>query len=78
MKKQNGESENEDDGLRDHYDFDYSRAKPNRFADKFSEDTVVIVLDPDVASAFPTAQAVNEALRLVMKLSTIPEARVQG
>ena len=29
----------------------------------------VVLLDPDVAAAFPTAEAVNEALRLLMKVA---------
>ena len=32
---------------------------------------IVILLDPDVAAAFPTAEAVNEALRLLMKVAQI-------
>jgi hypothetical protein len=31
------------------------------------------VLAPDVAQAFPTAAAVNEALRLVMQIAQIPQ-----
>ena len=72
MKKQSDENSNPAEELREHYDFDYSKAKPNRFADKIGEDTMVVILDSDVASAFPTPESVNEALRLVIKLSTIP------
>jgi len=32
----------------------------------------VVVLAPDVAKAFPTEEAVNEALRLVMRMAQIP------
>ena len=75
MKKRNDKMASESGDMRDHYDFDYSKAKPNRFADQFGEDTVVVVLDADVASAFPTTEAVNEALRLVMQLSLIPATK---
>lgn len=34
--------------------------------------TTLVLLDSDVADAFPTAEAVNEALRLVLRLSEIP------
>ncbi len=34
----------------------------------------LIVLDSDVAQAFPTDEAVNEALRLVIQISRIPES----
>ena len=52
------------DNLQDHYEFDYEKAKPNRFASRLSQDTVIVVLDPDVAAIFPTSEAVNEALRV--------------
>jgi hypothetical protein len=32
----------------------------------------VVLLAEDVAEAFPTDEAVNEALRLVMKISEVP------
>jgi hypothetical protein len=32
----------------------------------------LVPLSPDVAAAFPTPEAVNEALRLVLRLSPIP------
>jgi hypothetical protein len=66
------------DELRENDDFNYDKAKPNRFAYQLSQDALVVVLEPDVAAALPTPEAVNEALRLVMKLSAIPAARPQG
>ena len=33
----------------------------------------VIVLEPDVAKAFPNDEAVNEALRMIIKASKIPQ-----
>lgn len=75
MKKRNGEGGSEREDLRQQYKFDYTKSKPNRFANRFSEDAVVVVLDPDVAAAFPTPEAVNKALRLVMELSSIPAAK---
>jgi hypothetical protein len=50
-------------GLRPHYDFDYSHAKPNRFAARFGEGAVVVVLEPDVANVFHSSEAVNKFLR---------------
>jgi hypothetical protein len=51
------------DELRAHYDFDYSKARPNRFAAQFSDETIAVVLDADVASVFDSAEAVNSFLR---------------
>ena len=60
---QNDEVVQETDELREHYSFDYNKAKPNRFANRFSEETIVVVLDPDVAAVFTTSEAANQALR---------------
>ena len=54
-----------DDDLKDHYDFDYSKAKPNRFAERLAQDSLMVTLDPDMAAIFPTSEAVNEALRVL-------------
>jgi hypothetical protein len=66
MEKQNDKRTREVDELREHYDFDYSKAKPNRFAHQFSEESVVVVLDPDVAAVFPTSETANQALRVLI------------
>ena len=42
---------------------DFSRGLPNKFASRYAAGSAVVVLEPDVAQAFPTASEVNEALR---------------
>jgi hypothetical protein len=70
--------ENEDD-LQLHYDLDYRKAKPNRFADRINKDSVMVVLDPDVAAVFSTPEAVNEALRALVKVvEHLPQAKSAG
>jgi hypothetical protein len=54
------------DDLRPEYDFDYSRAKPNRFSERFQAGSVAVVLDPDVASVFRSSESVNTLLRSVI------------
>jgi hypothetical protein len=66
MKTQNDDGVREADELRKHYDFDYRKAKPNRFADRFSEEAIAVVLDPDVAAVFTTSEAANQALRVLI------------
>jgi hypothetical protein len=39
-------------GLRPEYRFDYTKAKPNRFAGRAQPGSVVVLLDPDVARVF--------------------------
>ncbi len=57
-----------EDELRPEYDFDYAKAKPNPYAAHLKGRTVVVVLDPDVALAFPTSEAVNKQLRSAAKV----------
>ena len=49
--------------LKREYRFDYSKSRPNRFADTVARDAVVIVLDPDVAAVFNDSTRVNSFLR---------------
>ena len=51
------------DELRAEYRFDYSKAKPNRFASRVDHSRLVVALDPDVSKVFTTPDAVNKALR---------------
>jgi hypothetical protein len=54
------------DELAKEYRFDYSKAKPNRFAAQMGKDTIAVVLAPDVATVFQSAESVNAALRSVI------------
>ena len=62
-----------DDDLRPEYDLrtllrDGVRGK---YASGFEAGANVVLLEPDVAKAFPTEEAVNQALRLVIQLGKI-------
>lgn len=63
--------------MRAEYHFDYSHARPNRFADRVDETPVVVVLDPDAAEVFTTPESVNTALRAVISAMP-PTARRQA
>ena len=54
------------DEMQDEYQFDYSEAKPNRFASQIGQDQLMIVLDPDVAAVFKTPESVNQVLRAII------------
>ncbi len=43
-----------------------------KYAERFQRGTNLVLLDPEVAKAFPDSQAVNDALKLVIQLSQIP------
>jgi hypothetical protein len=40
-----------------------------KYVERYQEGTNLVLLDPDVAEAFPTSEAVNEALRLLMQIA---------
>ena len=44
-------------------EYDFSRARPNKYASRYAAGGMVVVLEPDVAAAFPSAGQANEALR---------------
>ena len=57
---------NEADEMQAEYQFDYSRAKSNRFASRIGQDQLMIVLDPDVAAVFKTPESMNQVLRAII------------
>ena len=46
-------------------EYDFKRSSPNKFASRYATGSAVIVLEPDVAAAFPSAGEANEALRAI-------------
>jgi hypothetical protein len=65
MKKKN-DGVSEPDDTRAEYDF--RGGIRGKYARRVAEGTNVVVLDPDVAAAFPDSAAVNRALRKVAGL----------
>ena len=63
-----------EDELRPEYDFRelLKGGVRGKYVERYRAGTNVVLLAPDVAQAFPTEDAVNEALRLVMRISKIP------
>ncbi len=71
MKKKSKDEQNDD--LRPEYDFSrlLKKGVQGKYAERFREGTNLVLLAPDVAEAFPTAESVNEALRLVLQLTEL-------
>ncbi|MGZ8218470.1 hypothetical protein [Methylomagnum sp.] len=66
-----------DDELRPEYKrSDFGEMVRGKYANHIKAETNVVLLEPDIAQAFPNDAAVNEALRLVMRMAEIP--RKQG
>jgi len=59
------------DDMRPEYDFDYRKARPNRFAAR-KKDRLIVVLDPDVSKVFTTPESVNTVLRAL--IATMPQS----
>ncbi len=56
--------------MRPEYDFDYSTAIRGKFYRRLmKEGANVVVLEPDVAKAFRSSAAVNDALRSLLEVS---------
>ncbi len=56
----------EDDDMLEEYDF--SNAVQGKDAGLITSKTVLVTLDEDVAKEFPTAESVNQALRVYLAL----------
>ena len=48
---------------------DFGPMVRGKYAARMKESSNIVVLDPDVAEAFPNAQAVNQALRQLLELA---------
>ncbi len=67
MKKKT-DDKNQVDELRPEYDFASMKGGVRgKYADRYRAGTNLALLEPEVAQAFPTDQAVNEALRTILK-----------
>ena len=66
MRKRRRTVPKDSEDLRPEYRFDYSKARPNPYAAPLKGKAVAVVLDAEVAAAFPTSQSVNAALRAVI------------
>ena len=64
------ESEMEEDELRSEYDLSQLKGRVRgKYVERYRAGTNLVLLEPDVAAAFPDAKAVNEALRLLIKVA---------
>jgi hypothetical protein len=59
------------DGMRREYDLSKLKGGVRgKYYHRFTEGTNLVLLDPDVADAFPNAKAVNEALRALVNVAS--------
>ncbi len=55
------------DEMRPEYDF--SQGVRGKYYQRYAHGTNVVVLEPDIATAFPTSEAVNDALRSLIRVA---------
>lgn len=65
MKKRT--TKRSDPDMLDEYDF--SKGVRGKYAERYAQGSNVVVLPPDLAQAFPNAEAVHEALRGLVSLA---------
>lgn len=58
-----------EDDLHPEYDFDFSKAVRGKYYRQYNENTNVVVLDSNVAAAFQNSEAVNQALRAMLRFA---------
>jgi hypothetical protein len=67
MKKVRAEAADE---LRPEYArSDFGELVRGKYADRIKEESNVVLLEPDIAQAFPNDEAVNKALRYLLELA---------
>ncbi|RPI79246.1 MAG: hypothetical protein EHM45_03630 [Desulfobacteraceae bacterium] len=63
-------AENRLDDLRSEYNFDYSNAIRGKYFKRLIEEGAnIVILEPDIAKAFSSSSAVNDALRSLLDLA---------
>jgi hypothetical protein len=55
--------------------YDFSAGVRGKYANRYRKGTNVVLLDADVAAAFPDSPSVNEALRALLKIARRAEPR---
>lgn len=60
----------ETDELREEYDLSQMQdGVRGKYTERYKQGSNIVVLAPDVSKAFPNAEAVNDALRMLIKIA---------
>ena len=69
----------ENDELREEYDLEsLGPGVRGKYYERATSGTNLVLLDPDVARAFPTQEAVNKALRMLAEIAEASSLRRSG
>ena len=58
-------------------EYDFSGGKRGRYAQLFPRDTIAVVLDPEIAEAYPDSQSVNRALHAILQAAPVRRAKTR-
>ena len=50
-------------------EYDFSRGVRGKYYERYQKGTNLVLLEPDIAKAFPDSASVNKALRLLVDLA---------
>ena len=56
-------------------DYDFSGGVRGKYVDRYRQGTNVVLLDPELAEAFPDSKSVNDALRALVAIAARAETR---
>ena len=56
-------------------EYDFSGGVRGKYVDRYRQGTNVVLLDPELAEAFPDSKAVNDALRALVAIAVRAETR---
>jgi hypothetical protein len=56
-------------------EYDFSGGVRGKYVDRYRRGTNVVLLDPELAEAFPDSKSVNDALRALLAVATRCERR---
>ena len=56
-------------------EYDFSGGVRGKYAARYARGTNVVLLDPELAAAFPDSESVNDALRALLAIANRSKAR---
>ena len=70
VQKENNMKKDSKDELREEYDLSKLKNRVRgKYAERYRQGTNLILLEPEIAKAFPDAEAVNGALRMLIQVA---------
>ncbi len=58
-------------------EYNFTGGERGRYAHVFRRDTIAVVLDPEIAEAYPDSKAVNRALRAILRAAPVRRAKTR-